>query len=274
MIVFPHCKINLGLHITAKRTDGYHDIETVFYPIPFSDLLEVIPHQNGQGCTLVQTGLSVAGPAEQNLCVKAYQLLKNDFSSLPAITIYLHKQIPTGAGLGGGSADGAFMLKLLAERFALPVTQKELERYALLQGSDCPFFLEKEPMLATGRGEKMRSVTVDLKGWHLALLLPGLHVSTKEAFENCKPRPAKNALESTILQPIDTWRDTLINQFEETVFVHHPRLAELKRSLYERGATYASMTGTGSTIFGLFSSAPDLTLLREQWGCEARVIQL
>ena len=274
MIVFPHCKINLGLHITAKRADGYHNIETIFYPVPFSDLLEVIPQQTENGLTLEQTGIPIAGSSKDNLCVKAYQQLKNDFSALPAITIYLHKQIPTGAGLGGGSADGAFMLKLLAERFELPVKKSELARYALMLGSDCPFFLENSPMLATGRGENMRPVAVDLKGWHLVLLLTGLHVSTKEAFQNCEPRHPKHSLENAILQPVETWREVLINQFEETVFLHHPGLAQLKRSLYEQGAVYASMTGTGSTVFGLFSQAPDAMLLGEELGCTVRVIQL
>lgn len=276
MIVFPNCKINLGLHITAKRTDGYHDIETIFYPVRFTDLLEVIPGDAAdRDCTLEQTGLPIAGTPEQNLCVKAYRLLKNEFPSLlPAITIYLHKQIPTGAGLGGGSADGAFMLQLLAERFSLPVKKSELERYALLLGSDCPFFLQDKPVLALGRGEKMQPVTVDLTGWQLVLLLPGLHISTKVAFENCIPRTSTVSLETAIKKPVVTWRDTLTNQFEETVFPHYPQLAHYKEFLYEQGAAYASLTGTGSTIFGLFSKAPDVTHLSKHCGCETRIIQL
>ena len=274
MIVFPNCKINLGLHITAKRKDGYHDIETIFFPIPFTDLLEVIPRKGEPDCILEQTGLSIAGTPEQNLCIKAYRLLKNDFPSLPAITIYLHKQIPTGAGLGGGSADGAFMLQLLADRFELPVKKSELERYALMLGSDCPFFLLNEPVLAIGRGEKMQPAAVDLKGWQLVLLLPGMHISTKEAFEKCMPRTAAIPLKDAISLPISTWRDSITNQFEETVFLHHPQLATYKQLLYEQGAVYASMTGTGSTIFGLFAKAPDATELRERSGCETRIISL
>jgi 4-diphosphocytidyl-2-C-methyl-D-erythritol kinase len=274
MIVFPNCKINLGLHITAKRTDGYHDIETIFYPVPFTDLLEVIPRDSEPDCALEQTGLSVAGTPEQNLCVKAYRLLKKDFPSLPPITIYLHKQIPSGAGLGGGSADGAFMLQLLANRFSLPVTKNDVERYSLALGSDCPFFIENKPVLAIGRGEKMRTIAVDLTGWHLALLLPGLHVSTKEAFDNCMPRTPSIGLEEIIQKPISAWRNELTNQFEETVFLHYPELARYKRSLYEQGAVYASMSGTGSTIFGLFSTAPDAMRLREECGCETRILQL
>lgn len=272
MIVFPHCKINLGLHITAKRTDGYHDLETVFYPVPLTDLLEVINRDSGTDCLLEQTGLSVAGTPEQNLCIKAYRLLKNDFPWLPPINIYLHKQIPSGAGLGGGSADGAFMLQLLVDRFSLPVNKSELLRYALLLGSDCPFFIMKEPVLAYGRGEQMRPVSVDLTGYYLALVLPGLHISTKEAFENCAPRTPAVPLENSIRQPISTWRDTMTNQFEETVFLRYPQLADYKQLLYRQGAVYASMSGTGSTIFGLFAKAPDATQLREKCGCTIRIL--
>ena len=266
MIVFPNCKVNLGLHITAKREDGYHAIETVFYPVPFCDILELIPSIDQTDCSLVQTGLPIEGNADQNLCVKAYHLLKKDFPNLPPVTIYLHKQIPTGAGLGGGSADGSFMLSLLCARFNLPVSQEQLQQYALLLGSDCPFFIENKPMLATGRGEKMQPVAVNLKGWHLVLLLPGLHVSTKEAFSGCHPRQAPFSLEQLIQQPVSKWKDKLYNQFEETVFSRHPQLAIGKQLLYEQGAVYAAMTGTGSTLFGLFSEAPDLDTLRARCG--------
>ncbi len=274
MIVFPNCKINIGLHITAKREDGYHSIETIFFPIPFYDLLEVVPNMNGKGCQLEQTGIRIEGDPDHNLCVKAYHLLKKDFAALPAITTYLHKQIPAGAGLGGGSADGAFMLQLLTDLFSLPLTSEQLQRYALQLGSDCPFFIMNKPVVATGRGEKMLPLALSLKGWYLALLLPGVHVSTRSAFEGCMPRPAAIALEQLIQQPVAAWRDTLHNQFEETVFVYYPQLASCKEFLYENGATYASMTGTGSTIYGLFTSAPDIAVLRNGCGCDVRVFQL
>jgi 4-diphosphocytidyl-2-C-methyl-D-erythritol kinase len=274
MIVFPNCKINLGLYITGKRADGYHDIETIFFPVPLYDLLEIIPAHGQTGCQLHQTGLSIEAAPDNNLCVKAYQLLKKDFSSLPAITTYLHKQIPAGAGLGGGSADGAFMLQLLATRFQLPLNKEQLKQYALQLGSDCPFFIENKPMLATGRGEHMRPVSPLLKGWHLVLILPGLHVSTQEAFMGCTPKPLADPIESIIEQPVTTWRDKLINQFEETVFLKHPRLAHIKQLLYDQGAAYASMSGTGSTVYGLFSKQPDKAIIGEQSGGEVRILLL
>lgn len=274
MIVFPNCKINLGLSITAKRPDGYHDIETAFFPIPFYDILEIIPGPNSADCSLEQTGLHIAGSPEHNLCVKAYHLLKKDFPTLPPITLYLHKQIPTGAGLGGGSADGAFMLQALVKKFQLSVSTEQLKHYALLLGSDCPFFIENKPMLATGRGENMRPLEIDLTGWQLVLLLPGLSISTKEVFSGCTPRMPAHSIEQVVREPVSTWRDQLVNQFEETVFLHHPLLESAKQSLYAQGAVYASMTGTGSTLYGLFSNAPNAATLREQCGCEVRVLQL
>lgn len=274
MIVFPNCKINLGLHITAKRSDGYHDIETVFFPVPLYDLLEVISSTVKNDCTLEQTGLALAGGIDDNLCVKAYRLLQKDFPDLPAIHIYLHKQIPSGAGLGGGSADGAFMLRMLAEQFKLPLGKEALLHYALQLGSDCPFFIENKPTLANGRGERMRDVEIDLSGMELVLLLTGLHVSTKEAFEGCIPRVPADPLEQIISQPVTTWRERLVNQFEETVFTKYPLLLRCKQSLYDQGAVYASMTGTGSTVYGLFSQKPDLSSIIEQYGCEARIFSL
>ena len=270
MIVFPNCKINLGLYITAKREDGYHAIETIFYPVPFCDMLEVVPDKAQADYRLEQTGLSIAGDADQNLCVKAFQLLKKDFPALPSVAIYLHKQIPTGAGLGGGSADGAFMLSLLTARFKLSVNKEQLQDYALQLGSDCPFFLENKPVLASGRGEKMQPISLPLKGWHLVLLFAGLHIATKEAFDGCRPRQAPGAWEQLIQGPVSRWKDSLHNQFEETVFVKHPPLATAKQLLYDLGAVYASMTGTGSTLFGLFSDKPDLQLLSARSGYTAR----
>ncbi|NDF98164.1 MAG: 4-(cytidine 5'-diphospho)-2-C-methyl-D-erythritol kinase [Chitinophagia bacterium] len=274
MIVFPNCKINLGLHITAKREDGYHNIETIFYPVPFQDLLEVIPAAADQQGLLHQTGLTVEGSPEQNLCIKAYHLLKKDFPSLPAVTTYLHKQIPTGAGLGGGSADGSFMLQLLVRLFDLPVSDEQLSNYALTLGSDCPFFLFNQPVLATGRGEKIQPVAVNLSGWKLILLLPDLRIATAEAFQGCQPRQPATSLAHIIQQPVAQWRNLLINQFEETVFMHHPPLARLKQLLYEQGAVYASMTGTGSTVFGLFPEQADVDDLGPLSGCRVKSMLL
>lgn len=274
MIVFPNCKINLGLNITAKREDGYHNIETIFYPVPFYDLLEVLPATAEKKELLHQTGITIEGAAEQNLCIKAYRLLKKDFPSMPAVTIYLHKQIPTGAGLGGGSADGVFMLQLLIRQFDLTVSPEQLAHYALTLGSDCPFFLANQPMLATGRGERMEPAPITLKGWQLVLILPELRVATAEAFKGCQPRPPATSLMQIIQEPVEQWRNLLINQFEETVFLHHPQLAKYKQLLYEQGAVYASMTGTGSTVFGLFKSHADLEAIEKQCGCRIKSVQL
>lgn len=260
MIVFPNAKINLGLRITSKRSDGYHNLDTVFFPINLKDALEIITHPNPSAneVTFSSSGLAIPGSATSNLCIKAYQLLKTKFPELPAIQMHLHKNIPMGAGLGGGSADGAFTLQLLNEKYKLNLSHEELIQMALSLGSDCPFFIKNTPVHATGRGEIMRPIQVDLSNYKIALVLPGIHVSTALAFKDCPISSSIQTCDTIVQQAIETWKDQLINDFEETVFPNYPQLATIKAKLYDAGAIYASMTGTGSTVYGIFNVKPDL----------------
>ncbi|MEY2811524.1 MAG: hypothetical protein RI991_519 [Bacteroidota bacterium] len=260
MIVFPNAKINLGLRITSKRTDGYHNLDTVFYPINLKDALEIItnPDQSANEVSFTSSGLSIPGSASSNLCIKAYQLLKSKFPELPAIQMHLHKNIPMGAGLGGGSADGAFTLQLLNEKYKLNLGEKELIDMALTLGSDCPFFIKNTPVHATSRGEIMQTTSVDLSDKKIVLILPGIHVSTALAFKGCPISSAIEPCDTITQQPVETWKEQLFNDFEQTVFPNYPALATIKAQLYDAGAVYVSMTGTGSTIFGIFNHAPEL----------------
>jgi len=268
MIVFPNCKINLGLQILNKREDGFHNLETVFYPIPLRDALEVVRTQSeveGSGGLIERsrdnhisfnsTGLIIEGDSHNNLCIKSYDLLKKDFPALPSIQMHLHKTIPMGAGLGGGSSDGAFALKLLNEKFQLELSSQELINYALQLGSDCPFFIINRPAFATGRGEILEEVPLDLSAYHFAIVNPGIHVNTGWAFANLNlsGRSKRPDLKTIIQQPVSTWKDQLINDFEEPVSKAHPEIASIKQQLYDAGALYASMTGSGSTVFGIFN---------------------
>lgn len=253
MIVFPNCKINLGLHILGKREDGYHNLETVFYPLHLTDVLELLPtKENSNSFSFSQSGLTVEGSSSDNLCVKAYQLLKKDFPSLPALKLHLHKAIPMGAGLGGGSADGAFTLSLLNDKFFLQLDQKTLLQYAAALGSDGPFFIINKPCYAGGRGELLEPVPISLKGYHIVLINPGIHISTAWAFAQLTPALPENDLRKIIAAPIDTWRSDLKNDFEGPVFQAHPEIGNIKETLYQRGAIYAAMSGSGSTVFGIF----------------------
>lgn len=265
MIIFPNCKINLGLTITGKRADGYHDIETVFYPVPLKDALEIIPNNipdflpgnTGDGLEIdfVTTGIPVDGKPEDNLCAKAFLLLKKDFPSLPPIKVHLHKAIPLGAGLGGGSADGAFMLKALNDQFSLGLSVEKLLDYALQLGSDCPFFIINKPCIGSGRGEKLIPVSLDLSGYQLVLVNPGIHVNTGWAFSQINQsstKAIKIPLQQIIASPIKTWKDALVNIFEKPVFEQYPEVKAIKQNLYDVGAVYASMSGSGSSVYGLF----------------------
>jgi 4-diphosphocytidyl-2-C-methyl-D-erythritol kinase len=254
MLAFPNCKINLGLNIVSKRTDGYHNLETVFYPISVKDALEVI---TSKSFSFQCTGLSISGGVEDNLCIKAYHLLKKDFPDLPEVSIHLHKAIPMGAGLGGGSADGAFMLSLLNKKFRLNISEEKLITYSLQLGSDCPFFIINKPCFATGRGEKLTPVAVDLSSYKIVLINPGIHVSTKEAFSALTPAVPAKSIQQIIEQPVETWKAELKNDFEETVFQLHAAIKDIKERLYAEGAVYAAMTGTGSTVYGIFK--PEVT---------------
>ncbi|HEY2726670.1 MAG TPA: 4-(cytidine 5'-diphospho)-2-C-methyl-D-erythritol kinase [Parafilimonas sp.] len=252
MIVFPNCKINLGLYILGKRTDAYHNLETAFYPLPFCDVLEVIQSSNSkQQYELFLSGNKIEDEHENNLCIKAYHLLKKDFPQLPSIKIYLHKVIPSGAGLGGGSADGAFMLMLLNDKFHLQLSQQQLLNYALLLGSDCPFFIINKPCFAQQRGEILEPVQVSLSAYKLMLINPGIHVNTAWAFTQIQFSNPNN-IKAVITKPVEEWKNNLTNDFELPVFTKYPEIKNIKDHLYSLGALYASMSGSGSTVFGIF----------------------
>ena len=263
MVLFPNCKINLGLHVIRKRNDDYHDIETVFYPVPFQDALEVIQNDEPgeKNIQFSTSGLTVQGKNEDNLCIKAYQLLKKDFSQLSPIKLHLHKTIPTGTGLGGGSADGAFTLKLLNQKFDLGLSTEQLLDYALQLGSDCPFFIINKPCYATGRGEVLETIQLDLSPYKLIIVNPGIHVSTVEAFSLITPTLPSGSIKKIIHQPIESWRTGLKNDFEEPVFKKYPEIKQIKDELYKAGAVYASMTGSGSTVYGILEKNIKMNLV-------------
>lgn len=254
MILFPNAKINLGLYVTGKRKDGFHDIETCLVPIPLYDALEIILSKK---TSFTSTGLNIPGEEKDNLILKAYHLMKKDFNDLPPIAIHLHKTIPMGAGLGGGSADAAFALKLMNNLFDLHLESWLLEDYAAKIGSDCPFFIENTIKIATGRGEILQAVDLDLTGKWLALVNPNLHISTKEAYAGVRPKQPENHLRE-VLADRAWWKDRLSNDFEESVFQIYPQLGTIKTQLYESGAFYAAMSGSGSTMFGLYDQEPVL----------------
>ncbi|MFY9465640.1 MAG: 4-(cytidine 5'-diphospho)-2-C-methyl-D-erythritol kinase [Sediminibacterium sp.] len=256
MVVFPNCKINLGLHITGKRADGYHELETVFYPVQLKDVLEVVHATAGEQAhiTFTSSGLPIPGDTANNLCTIAYQLLKKDFPGLPSIRMHLHKIIPMGAGLGGGSADGAFALKLLNEKFQLGLNTAQLIHYAALLGSDCPFFILNQPCYGTGRGEILTPVQLDLSDYRFVLIHPGIHVSTKWAFEQLTPAKAPRPITDILQQPIAEWKQELLNDFEFPILKAYPEIAAIKQALYSDGALYAGMSGSGSTVFGIYAA--------------------
>lgn len=260
MVVFPNAKINLGLRILAKRNDGYHDLETVFYPLPFYDALELIRQPAGNELSFTSGGLSIAGEINDNLCVKAYNLLKKDFPSIPPVQIHLHKAIPSGAGLGGGSADASFFLKLLNEMAALGLSEEQLMQYGLQLGSDCPFFIINKPCFATGRGEKLEAINIDLSGYRFVIVNPGIHIPTGPAFSWLQPVVPPASLKEIIASPVDTWKDQLINDFEAPAAERYPEIKTIREELYSNGAVYASMSGSGSTVYGIFPRKMELNL--------------
>ena len=253
MITFPNAKINLGLNITEKRPDGYHNLETIFYPIKLQDALEVTRAEyTDKDFTLSLTGVPIEGDPEQNLVVKAYRLLKKDFPTLPAIDIHMFKHIPTGAGLGGGSADAAFMIKLLNEKCHLQLSNAKMETYAAALGADCAFFIENKPVFASGIGNIFEPIELSLKGYHLVLVKPDIFVSTKVAFSKIQPKHPEISLKEIVKQPVEQWKELMKNDFELSVFGEFPEIAAIKDKLYDLGAVYASMSGSGSSVFGIF----------------------
>ena len=254
MIVYPNAKINIGLNVVEKRPDGYHDLETVFYPIGLQDILEIHKINNdapASGYRLKVTGTVLAGSPEDNLVVKAFKLLKKDFD-LPPVSIGLYKHIPTGAGLGGGSADAAFTIKTLNERFSLGLTTSQMEDYCTQLGADCPFFIQNKPVFATGIGNVFHPLELNLKYKQLVLVKPDVFVSTKDAYAKVKVQHPEKQLPELLAQPIDTWKDTVVNDFEASVFSKYPEIAAIKDKMYDLGAIYASMSGSGSSVFGIF----------------------
>jgi 4-diphosphocytidyl-2-C-methyl-D-erythritol kinase len=264
MICFPHAKINIGLHITGKRSDGFHNIQSIFYPIPLCDGLEIV---EARETGIEITGREIPGNSSENLALKAYRLLQDDFK-LPPVRIFLHKMIPAGAGLGGGSSDAAFMLRLLNEKFQLAIPQKKLHGYAFKLGSDCPFFLRTaacsnhvgrgDPLLAAGRGDVLKKISLDLSGFHLVVIFPNIHVDTAFAYSIVKPPSERHRKQRISLReiihkyPISKWKNRIVNDFEEPVCKHYPLIAEVKNELYKIGAVYASMTGSGSALYAFF----------------------
>jgi 4-diphosphocytidyl-2-C-methyl-D-erythritol kinase len=253
MVAFPNCKINIGLRVTEKRADGFHDIETVFYPIQFKDAIEIIedPASNKE-ISYTQSGTIIPGSMDDNLCIKAYHLLKKDFPHLPNVKMHLHKAIPMGAGLGGGSADASFMLKLISQKFNLNLSVDQLLNYALKLGSDCPFFIINTPCYATGRGEILEAISLNLSSCKIVLVNPGIHINTGWAFSNITIEKKENSLKDFIQMPVTEWQQNIHNDFESPVFKAHPEIAAIKSILMAEGALFASMSGTGSTVYGLF----------------------
>ena len=260
MVLFPNCKINISLHVLRRREDGYRDIETLFYPVSFHDGLEIVPLTTGESTLFTHSGLEIPGDAATNTCMKAYQILKNDYPSLPSVRIHLHKVIPTGAGLGGGSADASFTLKALNNKFQLGISDAKLIEYAAQIGSDCSFFILNRPCIASGRGEILEPYTLDLSRYKIVLVYPRIHIDTKTAYGYVRSFSDRPGIKELLEMPITKWKDNLKNDFEPPLFERYPELKKIRNKLYEKGALYASMSGSGSTIYGLFTYSPDLAL--------------
>jgi 4-diphosphocytidyl-2C-methyl-D-erythritol kinase len=258
MITFPKAKINLGLRIIGERPDGYHDIETLFYPVNLSDALEfVIPGGNPDGDELIVTGLKIASHPENNIVIKAIRRLRKDFS-IPFLKIHLHKAIPSGAGLGGGSSDASFLIKTINRYFGLAMTNQGMRDMALELGSDCPFFIDLVPSLATGRGEILHAKNCFLDGYFITILNPGVAISTREAYLNCQPARPETPLEKLIGIPVGKWKKLIKNDFENYAFKLYPVISDLKKAMYRSGAVYSSMSGSGSSVFGIFEAKPKI----------------
>ncbi len=259
MICFPNAKINIGLYITGKRPDGYHNIETLFYPTKLHDVLEIIENnENDKPYIWSSSGINIEGNPDDNLCIKALNLLKEDFL-IPPVKIHLHKVIPFGAGLGGGSADAAFTLDCLNKMFKLGISKKLMIKYASKIGADCAFFIYNTPCIATGIGDILHPSELSLKGKYLVLIKPQIHISTPEAYSGVKPQKHNESLLQKLSNPISQWKNKIVNDFEASVFPNHPKLETIKQDLYHSGAVYAAMTGSGAAIFGIFDEDPKIS---------------
>ncbi len=254
MIVFPNAKINLGLNIINRRADGYHNLETVFYPIKIHDALEVVLSDQ---LRFTSSGNFIPGNPADNLCLKAYRLIKKNHD-LPLVNIHLHKNIPIGAGLGGGSADAGFFIKLLNEVCEIGLSVEEMQNYARQLGADCAFFIGNKPVFAFEKGDQFEEIQMNLSNYHLVLVMPPIHVSTAEAYSGVQPKASENVLKSALKLSAEQWKNLIKNDFEKSVFQHHPEIYTIKEALYKHGALYASMSGSGASVFGIFSKKPDL----------------
>jgi 4-diphosphocytidyl-2-C-methyl-D-erythritol kinase len=256
MIVFPKAKINLGLRITGKRPDGYHDIETLFYPVSLSDALEfVVSAEPLEKDILTVTGINTGSDPEDNLVIKTARKLREKYS-FPLLKIHLHKVIPVGAGLGGGSSDAAHLLKAINSYFGLFIDEQNLKATALEMGSDCPFFIDDIPAFASGRGEILKPIRPVLTGYSLLLLNPGIGINTREAYQNCRPEHPSTSLLQLIDRPVTEWKELIINDFEDYAFKRYPLIGDIKKELYNSGAIFSSMSGSGSTVYGIFTEKP------------------
>lgn len=257
MIVFPNAKINIGLRVTGKRPDGFHNIETIFYPVPLCDCLEFNESENTEALYQFTTsGIELIDcPADQNLCIKAYRLIAKDYN-LPKLKIHLHKKIPSGAGLGGGSSDATHIIKALNRYFKLSINDENLKKYAVELGSDCAFFIKNRPAYATEKGDVLSPAFISLWGYHIVIIYPGIHVRTSEAYENVTISNSEIPLTELIKKPVIKWKDCISNNFEQSIFLRYPEIRTIKELLYNAGAEYASMSGSGSAVFGLFEEEP------------------
>ena len=255
MLLYPNAKINIGLNVVEKREDGYHNIETVFYPIGLCDVLNIEPSDSCSDYSFSSSGIPISGDPEENLIVKSIRLLQSQYE-IPPVDISLIKQIPFGAGLGGGSSDAAFTLKAINEMFDLKITKYRLEKIASLLGADCPVFIKNKPVFATGIGNIFSPIKLNLKGYFLLLIKPDIHVSTPEAYSLVVPKLPEISLLESIAQPIQEWKSLIKNDFEASVFEKYPEIANIKENLYKTGAVYASMSGSGSSVYGLFKNEP------------------
>ncbi|NLZ73050.1 MAG: 4-(cytidine 5'-diphospho)-2-C-methyl-D-erythritol kinase [Bacteroidales bacterium] len=271
MITFSNAKINIGLNIVSKRSDGYHNLETVYYPIPIEDSIEIhLNKKQNAPITLYTYGKKIEGEIADNLIIKVYNLIKKDFD-IPCLNVYLSKNIPSGAGLGGGSSNAAFMLKLLNRHFNLNIPIKKLEKYAKRLGADCPFFIQNKPVFAQGIGDLFSPIDLDLKDYNVVIIKSDLFISTQKAFSKVQIQKPKNPLLDCINLPIHKWKKYISNDFENSVFPIYPELKEIKKYLYESGALFASMSGSGPSIYGIYSKEndlPDFSMFKEHYICK------
>ena len=256
MVCFPNAKINIGLNVIEKRSDGFHNIESVFYPVGWCDVLEIIESKVQDLKFKVEftySGIGIPGKAEDNLCCKAYELISKDYP-LPPAKVHLHKIIPVGAGLGGGSADAAFFIKLLNDKFELNLSWGEMHHYAKQLGSDCSFFIGNKPAFVKGKGDDQEGIKLDLEGYNIVLIYPNIHINTAEAYAGVKPEKPSESLEKLIQLPVGQWKNKIHNDFEDSIFLKYPEIKKIKEQLYSQGAVYASMSGSGSTVYGIFKT--------------------